>query len=255
MLAKDMLDFQDKVVIITGASGGIGAGLAQGFAQAGAQLVLHGHTHTPQMPESAAGKTGSSSSITTDLTAADGPQKVMQAALEAFGQVDVLINNAAIQPVEPLASLSDQSWQQLLDVNLTAAHRLTQAFAAQVMSQQTGGCVIHIASIEGLQPALGHSHYATAKAALIMHARAAAGEYGQHGIRVNSVSPGLIERLGLAEQWPEGVKRWLDAVPLKRLGTPADIANACLFLASPLASWITGANLVVDGGVLSQPTW
>ena len=250
-----MLDFQDKVAVITGASGGIGAGLAQGFAQAGARLMLQGHTNAPELPGDSAGRASNSASITVDLAEAAGPQKVIQAALEAFGQVDVLINNAAIQPVEPLAGLSDQSWQRLLDVNLTAAHRLTQEFAAHAIDQQSGGCVIHIASIEGLQPAPGHAHYSTAKAALIMHAKAAAAEYGQHGIRINSVSPGLIERPGLADQWPEGVQRWLASAPLKRLGTPADVANACLFLASPLASWITGANLVVDGGVMSQPTW
>jgi 3-oxoacyl-[acyl-carrier protein] reductase len=88
-----------------------------------------------------------------------------------------------------------------------------------------------------------------------MHARAAALEYGPHGIRVNAVSPGLIDRPGLAANWPEGVKRWQKAAPLTRLGTPTDVANACVFLASPLAAWITGHNLVVDGGVSSHPTW
>lgn len=88
-----------------------------------------------------------------------------------------------------------------------------------------------------------------------MHARAAALEYGPLGIRVNSVSPGLIDREGLAQAWPEGVRRWLDVVPTGRLGRARDVADACVFLASPLASWITGHDLVVDGGVSARPTW
>ena len=88
-----------------------------------------------------------------------------------------------------------------------------------------------------------------------MHARAAALEYGAHGIRVNSVSPGLIHRAGIEEQFPEGVARWKAAAPMERLGAPEDVGDACVFLASPLARWITGADLVVDGGVLAGPTW
>lgn len=88
-----------------------------------------------------------------------------------------------------------------------------------------------------------------------MHARSAALEYGPYGIRVNSVSPGLIARPGLAEDWPEGVRRWQEAAPAGRLGRPQDVGDACVFLASPMASWITGHDLVVDGGVSARPTW
>ncbi|MEZ5263079.1 MAG: SDR family oxidoreductase [Acidimicrobiales bacterium] len=115
--------------------------------------------------------------------------------------------------------------------------------------------VVAISSIEGLQPAPEHGVYAASKAALAMWVRAAAGEYGRHGIRVNAVSPGLVGRPGLGDAWPEGVARWHAAAPLARLGTPADIGRAVAFLASDLAAWITGANLVVDGGVLCRPTW
>jgi 3-oxoacyl-[acyl-carrier protein] reductase len=94
-----------------------------------------------------------------------------------------------------------------------------------------------------------------AKAALVMAAKAAALEYGPLGVRVNSISPGLIDRPGLADDWPEGVDRWQRAAPLGRLGTPTDVANACLFLCSPLASWITGVDLTVDGGVSVNPHW
>jgi 3-oxoacyl-[acyl-carrier protein] reductase len=117
------------------------------------------------------------------------------------------------------------------------------------------GSVVHIASIEGTTPAPAHGHYAVTKAAVLMHARAAAQEYGPLGVRVNTVSPGLIDRPGLAADWPEGVERWHRAAPLGRLGSPTDVANACLFLCSPLASWVTGIDLTVDGGVSTHPHW
>jgi NAD(P)-dependent dehydrogenase (short-subunit alcohol dehydrogenase family) len=118
-----------------------------------------------------------------------------------------------------------------------------------------GNSIVNISSIEGIQPANNHSHYAASKAAVIMHTRAAALELGQAGIRVNCVSPGLIDVAGLDQAWPDGVARWRAAAPLGRLGTPSDVADAVLFLASPAARWISGANIVVDGGVLAHNTW
>ncbi len=123
------------------------------------------------------------------------------------------------------------------------------------MAAGGSGAIVNVSSIEGLQPAFAHSHYAASKAAVIMHTRAAALELGPRGIRVNSVSPGLIEAEGLDRAWPEGVARWHAAAPLRRLGTPTDVADAVLFLASPAARWISGSNLVVDGGVLAHSTW
>jgi 3-oxoacyl-[acyl-carrier protein] reductase len=143
-------------------------------------------------------------------------------------------------------------WRAVVDTNLTGVFACTQA-AAEVMGP--GGSVTHIASIEASHPAPGHAHYSASKAAVVMHARSAALEYGPHGIRVNTVSPGLIDRDGLAEAWPEGVERWVRKAPLGRLGRPEDVADACVFLASPLASWVTGHDLVVDGGVSARPTW
>jgi 3-oxoacyl-[acyl-carrier protein] reductase len=119
----------------------------------------------------------------------------------------------------------------------------------------TAGSVVAIASIEAVQPAPDHVAYGASKAALVQLVRGAAAELGPRDVRVNAVAPGLIARPGLERDWPEGVERWLAAAPLARLGTPSDVADACLFLASPLARWITGAVLVVDGGVLTRPTW
>ncbi len=139
-------------------------------------------------------------------------------------------------------------------VNLEGAHNLTRAAAAS-MALSGGGAIVHLASIEGHQPAPGHAHYATSKAGLIHYARAAAVELGPGGIRVNTVSPGLCHRPGLDDEWPDGVERWLAAAPLGRLVDPVDVANACCFLLSDRASAITGVDLVVDTGVSARPSW
>lgn len=248
-----MLDLSGLVVAVTGAGGGIGQGIARRFSQAGASLVAH--TRTTDLGPLIDSVPGPAAVVAADLRRPDGPGRVVEAAVASFGKLDVLVNNAADQTLVAMPEMDDEQWQRMVDTNLTAVHRLTQAVAAHLMSRESPGSVIHISSIEGSQPGPLHGHYAVTKAGVIMHARAAALEYGAHGIRVNSVSPGLIHRPGIEDQFPEGVARWTAAAPLRRLGTPEDVADACLFLASPLARWITGADLVVDGGVLAHPTW
>ena len=248
-----MIDLTGLVVAVTGAGGGIGQGIARRFSQAGASVVAH--TRTTALGPLLRSLPGPAAEVFADLRDPEGPSRVVEAAVASFGKLDAVVNNAGVFWGASLAEMEDDEWQLMLDTNLTAVHRLTQAAAAHLISRGAEGSVVHIASVEGSQPAAFHGHYSVAKAAVIMHARAAAGEFGAHGIRVNSVSPGLIHRPGIEEQWPEGVTRWTAAAPLTRLGTPEDVADACLFLVSPLARWITGVNLVVDGGVLTRSTW
>ncbi|ANN20117.1 short-chain dehydrogenase [Amycolatopsis orientalis] len=249
-----MLDLTGTTTLVTGASGGIGRGIALRFAEAGSAVAVHYHRDEASagaLVERIEAAGGTAAAFAADLSGDDGCRRLVAAAAAWTGRLDTLVNNAGVQPVEPLPGMSAENWRAVLDTNLTSAFSCTQA-AAEVM---TGGSVVHIASIEAAQPAPGHAHYSSAKAALVMHARAAALEYGPRGIRVNAVSPGLIDRPGLGDDWPDGVRRWEQAAPLGRLGTPADVANACVFLASPLAAWITGHALTVDGGVSARPTW
>ena len=250
-----MITMVDHVVAVTGSGGGIGSGIARRFAAAGASLILHYHSSA----ESVAALTEELSvavvPVQADIAEESGAQRIVDAAVGEFGQIDVLINNAGTQLVAGFDSMTLDEWHNMINVNLTGTHLVTQAAAKAMIDGGRGGSVVHIASIEGSQPGFMHGHYAISKAAVIMHARAAALEYGPKGIRINCVSPGLIDRPGLAEAWPEGVERWQTAAPLDRLGTPEDIGDACVFLASPLARWITGHNLVVDGGVSIHPTW
>jgi NAD(P)-dependent dehydrogenase (short-subunit alcohol dehydrogenase family) len=250
-------DLDGQVVLVTGAGGLLGSAIAARFAEAGAAVAVHYRDSERAAVDLVAGITargGNALPIQGDLTSESGCQQTVEAAAGWRGRLDALVNNAGIQPVRPLPEITASAWQRVIDACATSAFCCTQA-AAAVMAAAGGGSIIQIASIEGIQPAVGHAHYCAAKSAMIMLARSAALEYGPAGVRVNAVSPGLIDRPGLAADWPDGVARWQAAAPLSRLGRPQDIADACLFLASPLASWITGHNLVVDGGVSARPTW
>ncbi|WP_197683949.1 SDR family NAD(P)-dependent oxidoreductase [Allokutzneria albata] len=243
-----MINLNGQRVLITGAGGNIGSGIARRFAAAGAEVIAH-HHHSAA-PAKALAEEIRGTTTKADLT--DPLQ--LQRMIHEIAPVDVLVNNAAVQTVRPLKDTTAEDWREIVDTNLNAVFALTQA-VVRTMIPNARGSVITIASIEGTHPAEGHAAYATTKAAVLMHTKAAALEYGRFGVRCNAVSPGLIGRPGIEEQWPEGVARWRAAAPLHRLGTPEDVGNACVFLASPLAEWITGQNLVVDGGVSTHPTW
>jgi 3-oxoacyl-[acyl-carrier protein] reductase len=245
-----------QVALVTGAGGGIGRGIALRFAEEGAAVALHCRTAAGPAREAAARieeSGGRAVVLRGDLTDEDACRRVVGEAAEWGGGLDALVNNAGVQPTQELPGMTAGEWRAVVDTNLSSVFACTQA-AAEAMRGR-GGSVTHIASIEGRQPAALHAHYSASKAAVVMHARAAALEYGAWGIRVNTVSPGLIHRDGLEEAWPEGVRRWRAAAPLGRLGRPEDVGDACVFLASRLASWVTGHDLVVDGGVTARPTW
>lgn len=249
-----LFDFSGRTVMITGASRGIGQGIAVRFAEAGATVVI-GYRHDAD----GAGATiaeieawgARGLAVQIDVCDRLSFAEAFGRAVERFGRLDVLVNNAGAYPIEPLSQMSDEAWIENLDVNLRSVFIGTQLAASHMPS--TGGAVVNVASIEGLHPAPGHSHYATAKAAVLMHTRAAALELGARGIRVNAVSPGLIDYPELRHLWPDGVSRYERAAPLGRIGQRDEVADAVLFLASSAARFITGANLVVDGGVCASP--
>ncbi|CAL9512809.1 glucose 1-dehydrogenase [Streptomyces sp. Tu 3180] len=249
---------EGQVALVTGAGGGIGRGVALRFAEEGAAVALHCRTAVPSARDTAdrireAG--GEAVVLRADLTDEDACRRlVSEAAQWGGGRLTALVNGAGVQPVRELAGMTAAEWRAVVDTNLTSAFACTQA-AAELMREGGGGSVTHLASVEAHRPAPGHAHYCASKAAVVMHARAAALEYGPWGVRVNTVSPGLIEREGLEDAWPEGVRRWRRASAVGRLGRPEDIGDACVFLASRLASWVTGHDLVVDGGVSARPTW
>lgn len=249
----NLFDLTGKVAIVTGASGNIGRGIALRLHEAGASVVFHGSTREAPV----VGLEDRNLSIMADVER--DAESICTQTVNRFGRIDYLVNNAGIQPVKSIDSISTGDMAEMFRVNVGGVAAMTNEAAKHMHTNDAGvngrGSIVNISSIEGLQPAFMHSHYCASKAAVIMHTRSAALELGPFQIRVNAVSPGLIAVDGLDESWPEGVARWHAAAPLGRLGDPTDIADAVLFFLSDASRWVTGANLVVDGGVLTHNTW
>ena len=250
---NQLLDFSDTVVVVTGASGEIGAGVALRFAQAGANVVAHYRTDATNaevIVEAVQQMGRRALAIRADLTDPEEVSDLFYETEKAFGQVSVLVNNAGVFPVVPLLEMTPTQWDEVLNANLRSVFLCTQAAARQMKTQADDlNAIVNIASIEADSPGEAHSHYVASKQGVIGHTRAAALELGAYGIRVNAVSPGLITREGIREGFAEGVAAWERNAPLARMGQPDDIADACLFLASRAARWVTGVNVRVDGGM------
>lgn len=247
--------------LVTGASGGLGRAIALALAGAGHDVAVHYRSDEAGADETsravvAAGRRPYA--VRRDLALADPTaldrscEDLLAEASGALGPLDVVVLNAFPQDLTPWDELDTAAWDVVLDGGLrpTAAllHRAPDHLAP-------GGCLVVIGSIEGLRPAPGHAAYATAKAALHHLTRAAAYELGARGIRVVGVAPGLIDRPGLAGDWPEGVARWEAASALRRPVTADEVAAVVTFLASPAASGVTGVVVPVDAGWSASPGW
>ena len=251
-----MTELTGKRALVTGSKSGIGFAIAKRLVQAGAEIILHARNDSSEV-EAAKIKLAKLanediSTVFGDFSDPNSCCSLFEAIKKESKPIDILVNNAAIQPVCALADLGPSEISQMLETNLQVPIMMTRYFAEY---SENGGSIVNICSIEGLTPAINHSHYAASKAGLINFTKASALELGSKNIRVNSICPGLTDRQNLDKDWPQGVQNWLENVPLKRLGTGKDIANATLFLVSDAASFITGANLIVDGGMECVPSW
>lgn len=244
-----MIDLSGRIALVTGASRGIGRAIAKRLAAQGASVVAAARgenaASTVQDIESAGGKAEAASLEVADAAAI---QHVVDSVLERHARIDILVNNAGIAHDQLLLRMRRDEWDRVLATNLTAAFALTQA-VLKPMIRQRGGRVICISSVVGQSGNAGQANYAASKAGLIGFAKSVAQEVASRNITVNVVAPGLIET-DMTKLIAENAKdQWQARIPMKRMGTPDDVASAVCFLASDEAAYITGQVLAVNGGM------
>ena len=242
------VDLAGKVAVVTGGSRGIGKDIVTALAGAGAKVALCGRDGA-RAQAAAAAVGGGARGYACDVAQAGDCERLVAAVETDVGPIDVLVNNAGLTKDNLLFRIGEQDWDQVLDTNLKAAFLLTK-LAARGMIKRRWGRVINISSVVGLIGNKGQANYAASKAGLLGFTKAVAKELASRNVLVNAVAPGYIAT-ELTEGLAEDVKQTLQAaIPLGRLGQGADVAAAVLFLASDLASYITGQVLVVDGGMV-----
>lgn len=244
---------EGKVAIITGASRGIGRGVAKVFAEHGAQVAFTYSASASAAQELEAElaafgvKAKGYQSNAADFNEA---QKLIEDVLTDFGNIDILINNAGITKDNLLMRISEQDFDQVIEVNLKSVFNMTKA-VQKTMLKNRQGSIINMSSVVGVKGNAGQTNYAASKAGVIGFTKSVALELGSRNIRCNAIAPGFIETEMTAKLNEDVVKGWREGIPLKRGGSPEDVANACVFLASNLSTYITGQVLNVDGGMLT----
>ncbi|ALU74847.1 3-oxoacyl-[acyl-carrier-protein] reductase [Tenacibaculum finnmarkense genomovar finnmarkense] len=244
---------KDKTAIITGATRGIGRGIALEFANQGCNIAF---TYSSSVEAA----TALENELTTlgvkakgyqsNAADFDAAQELAKNVLEEFKTIDVLVNNAGITKDNLLMRISETDFDKVIEVNLKSVFNLTKAVIRPMMKQRAGS-IINMSSVVGLKGNAGQANYAASKAGILGFSKSVALELGSRNIRSNVVAPGFIETEMTAKLDEKVVDAWRNDIPLKRGGTPKDIANACVFLASDMSAYITGQTLSVDGGMLT----
>lgn len=244
---------EGKTALITGASKGIGKGIAEIFADHGASVAFTylSSVEAAEAFEKELSKKGVKvKGYRSDASQYDQAQDLIKSVLEDFGAIDVLINNAGITKDNLLMRMSEEDFDKVIEINLKSVFNLTKA-VQRTMLKARKGSIVNVSSVVGVKGNAGQANYAASKAGMIGFTKSMALELGSRNIRCNAIAPGFIETEMTEKLDPDTVQGWRDAIPLKRGGSPADVANACLFLASDLSAYVTGQTLHVDGGMLT----
>ncbi|MDF2478559.1 MAG: 3-ketoacyl-ACP reductase [Sphingobacterium sp.] len=240
--------FEDKTVLITGASKGIGLGIAQAFAKQGAQVAIIGRQENPLVIDEINKNGGDTKFFSGDVTNHKSLKVAVSSVADYFGKIDIVCSNAGIFPTTLIENISDEEWESVMNTNVRGTFFLVKT-CLPYLKKSSNGRVIITSSITGpITGYKGFSHYGASKAAQLGFMRSAALELAQDNITINAVMPGNILTEGLKDLGEDYLTRMAESIPLKRLGTPNDIAQAILFLASEGANFITGQTIVVDGG-------
>ncbi len=250
----DRFRLDGKVAIVTGASRGLGAAMAQALAEAGADLVLVARGDMSALQTSIAALGRRSVTVAADIAAPAAADEIIAAALAAFGRADILVNNAGIIRRAAFLDFTEQDWREVLDVNLSGAFRLSQHFARHVVGRKGTGKIIHIVSMLSFQGGLRVASYTAAKSGLNGLTKLMANELAPLGVNVNAIAPGYMTTDNTEAIRADAArnKSILERIPAARWGSPADLAGAVVFLASPAADYMHGHTLAVDGGWLAR---
>ena len=243
---------EGKVALITGATRGIGKGIAEVFAKEGAQVAFTyaGSVDKAKVLEEELGKITKVKSYQSDASDYDAAQQLAADVITDFGKIDILINNAGITRDNLMLRMSKEDWDTIIKVNLDSVFNLTKAVIKPMMKARAGS-IINMTSVVGVKGNAGQANYAASKAGVIGFSKSIALELGSRNIRCNAIAPGFIETEMTSALDEKTVQGWREGIPLKRGGQPEDVANACVFLASDMSTYITGQVLNVDGGMLT----
>ncbi len=251
---RSMALLAGKTALITGGSRGIGRGIVERFLEEGADVAFT-YVSSPEKANALASELAAKSgrkvmAIQSDAGNFEHAQKAVDEVVNAWGRLDVLVNNAGITKDQLLMRMSEADWDAVINTNLKSVFNMTKA-VMRVMLKQRSGSIVNMSSVVGVKGNAGQSNYAASKAGIIGFTKSVALELGSRNIRSNAIAPGFIETEMTGALDQKVVEQWREGIPLKRGGSPTDVANACVFLGSDLSSYITGQTLNVCGGMLT----
>lgn len=257
---QDLLNLRGKAAIVTGGAKGIGYGIAYRLAEAGAKVLVADvdEKTANSIADEFTNRGWQAEAIKVDVSSEDDIKKMITFCKDSFGSVDVLVNNAGIFPSVPVAQMTQEVFEQVMHVNLRSVFLATK-HASEIMKQQGGGKIINITSIDALHPSMvGLAHYDASKHGVWGFTKNSALELAEHKIWVNAIAPGGVSTPGLAamsqgvsaETMAESARIFMEKIPMHRMGEPDEIGTVALFLASDMSSYMTGSQIVVDGGAL-----
>lgn len=248
----DSFRLDGKVALVTGSASGLGAAIATALAQAGASVACHGNRRSAT--ETAASIGPSATAFRADLSSTSGPQDLFAQAIERFGKVDILINNAGTIHRDAAVDTTLESWQQVLQVNLTSIFQLSQLTARALIASESPGKIINIASLLSFQGGIRVPAYAASKGGVAQLTKALANEWAPKHIQVNAIAPGYFATTNTEALQADEIRnrQILERIPAGRWGQPEDLTGAALFLAAPASDYVTGTILTVDGGWMGR---
>lgn len=244
---------KEKIAIITGASRGIGESIARSFIAQGATVAftyIGSEEKAKELEKSLTAGGGQARGFRSDASKMEDAENLIKEVLEIYGGIDIVVNNAGITDDTLLMRMSEDQWDRVMNVNLKSCFNLTKS-VLRTMLKARSGSIINISSVVGVQGNAGQANYAASKAGILGFTKSVALELGSRNIRCNAIAPGFIETEMTGKLDEATVQGWRDAIPLKRGGSPEDVANACIFLASDMSSYVTGQTLNVCGGMVT----